>query len=267
MAINLQGEAALALQSEWRWCNKCQGLFYGPLVGDSRCPAGGAHAALAQSGSANYSLHMAEDPSRQSEWRWCHKCQGLFYGPLVDGSWCPAGGAHATPAQTGSPTYSLLTVGGVKIFPENNVEVSREYIPTEVGQTPSQGIEEKVRAWLITPEFIQDLSPINGQPISENFAALNREKARLRVRDHSFLGTFGTILDKLDAVYGHLGRHEFDVANQALLEIPFPSPIPDLTLLLSNIETAFAKDDLPYVITLQRHFIQPSVSRRFRCDR
>src|SRR5215510_10690294 len=119
MAINLQGEAALALQSEWRWCNKCQGLFYGPAVATSRCPAGGAHAAPEQSGSANYSLDTAGDPSRQSEWRWCNKCQGLFYyGPAGGGLRCPAGGAHAAPAQSGSLNYSLLTAPEV-IFLEN----------------------------------------------------------------------------------------------------------------------------------------------------
>jgi hypothetical protein len=101
-------EAHVLLQSDWRWCNKCQGLFYGPAVATSRCPAGGAHAAPAQSGSANYSLLMGPGgASRQSEWRWCNKCQGLFYGPHVGNSKCPAGDAHAAPAQSGSANYSL----------------------------------------------------------------------------------------------------------------------------------------------------------------
>jgi Putative peptidoglycan binding domain len=30
-------------QEGWRWCFKCQGLFYGPSAASSRCPAGGAH--------------------------------------------------------------------------------------------------------------------------------------------------------------------------------------------------------------------------------
>jgi hypothetical protein len=98
-----------ALQSEWRWCNRCQGLFFGPGIGGSRCPAGGAHAAPAESGSANYSLayDAAWDTRRQSEWRWCNKCQGLFYGPAAGTSRCPAGGAHAAPAESRSASYSL----------------------------------------------------------------------------------------------------------------------------------------------------------------
>jgi hypothetical protein len=98
-------------QSEWRWCNRCQGLFYGPNAGTSSCPAGGAHGAPAQSGSVNYAIAHGWDggPGRQGDWRWCSRCQGLFYGPYVGGSRCPAGGAHVPPAQSGSVDYKLIT--------------------------------------------------------------------------------------------------------------------------------------------------------------
>jgi hypothetical protein len=43
----------------------------------------------------------------QVGWRWCHKCQGLFYGPNVKKSVCPAGGAHDS---TGSGNYELTDV-------------------------------------------------------------------------------------------------------------------------------------------------------------
>src|SRR4051812_29122967 len=39
----------------------------------------------------------------QNNWRWCHKCQGLFFGGNP-GSHCPAGGAHD---KTGSGDYLL----------------------------------------------------------------------------------------------------------------------------------------------------------------
>jgi hypothetical protein len=97
-----------AMQSDWRWCNKCQGLFFGSSVANSRCPAGGTHAPAAQSGSADYNLpHNAPAAGRQSEWRWCNRCQGLFYGPSFAASRCPAGGTHASAAQSGSGDYSL----------------------------------------------------------------------------------------------------------------------------------------------------------------
>jgi len=104
------------LQSDWRWCNKCQGLFFGGGVGGSRCPAGGTHAAPSQSGSGNYSLphnvpngyafpaDVPGPPSAlQPDWRWCHKCQGLYFAGNP-GAVCPAGGPHEN---VGSGNYSL----------------------------------------------------------------------------------------------------------------------------------------------------------------
>lgn len=40
----------------------------------------------------------------QDQWRWCHKCQSLCYGPNAAQSVCAAGGHHDT---TGSLNYSL----------------------------------------------------------------------------------------------------------------------------------------------------------------
>jgi hypothetical protein len=94
-------------QSEWRWCSSCQGLYFGPGVGTSVCPAGGTHVPQAVSGSGNYSLphNQPATPGSQSDWRWCNKCQGLFYGGGVANSRCPAGGTHSDPALSGN--YSL----------------------------------------------------------------------------------------------------------------------------------------------------------------
>jgi hypothetical protein len=104
--------AGPTMQIEWRWCDKCQGLFYGPGVAWSVCPGSGTHADPAVSGSGNYGvLHTAPpSPTRQTEWRWCHKCQGLFFGPMVNSSGCPAGGTHAHPAASGSGNYCVTHV-------------------------------------------------------------------------------------------------------------------------------------------------------------
>jgi hypothetical protein len=101
--------AAIQTQSDWRWCNKCQGLFFGGGLANSQCPVGGTHAPPQQSGSGNYSLpHNApENAQRQSDWRWCNKCQGLFFGGGLANSHCPVGGTHAPPQQSGSGNYSL----------------------------------------------------------------------------------------------------------------------------------------------------------------
>jgi hypothetical protein len=91
----------LTTQSDWRWCNKCQGLFFGGNPGP-KCPAGGAHD---KAGSSNYLLrhNLPALDGLQNNWRWCNKCLGLFFGGNA-GSKCPAGGAHD---KTGSGNYSL----------------------------------------------------------------------------------------------------------------------------------------------------------------
>ena len=81
-------------QPDWRWCHKCQGLFFSwgqSSVGS--CPAGGQHE---KGVSGNYTLaHNAPEFPGQPDWRWCYKCQGLFFsgGQSSVGS-CPAGGQH-----------------------------------------------------------------------------------------------------------------------------------------------------------------------------
>jgi murein DD-endopeptidase MepM/ murein hydrolase activator NlpD len=79
-------------QEQWKWCSKCQGLFYSKHS-PSNCPAGsGGH-----TGGGNYSLEhdIGPDYNRQDDWYRCTKCQILFYGGNP-GSVCPAGpGGHS----------------------------------------------------------------------------------------------------------------------------------------------------------------------------
>ena len=79
-------------QSGWRWCKKCQGLFFGPGSPQSACPAGGPHDG---STSGAYVMSFGNGgQDMQAGWRWCKKCQGLFFGPSSPQSACPAGGPH-----------------------------------------------------------------------------------------------------------------------------------------------------------------------------
>ncbi len=98
-------------QHNWRWCHKCQGLFFaGVFAGVAavgRCPAGGGHDG---SRSGDYSLmNNAPDDPGQHGWRWCQQCAGLFFSG--DGTWgrCPDGGPH-DPAHSGD--YSLMGAPG-----------------------------------------------------------------------------------------------------------------------------------------------------------
>jgi hypothetical protein len=88
-------------QDNWRWCHKCQGLYFGGNPG-SHCPAGGPHENV---GSGNYDIvHNWAAAPGQDGWRWCHKCQGMYFS-VNPGSHCPAGGAHDL---TGSGAYKLI---------------------------------------------------------------------------------------------------------------------------------------------------------------
>ncbi len=90
-------------QGGWRWCNKCQGLFFS---GNSQgvCPAWGAHDST---GSGNYQLvdNVVGGPG-QHNWRWCNKCQGLFFDGYPFQGRCPAGDSHII---TGSGNYVLMS--------------------------------------------------------------------------------------------------------------------------------------------------------------
>jgi hypothetical protein len=108
--IGLAGPAqAESTQAGWRWCSKCQGMFYGASSGSMLmgvCPAdGGKHI---DAGSGHY-LEIYDAPvsgKMQAGWSWCVKCQGFFYSHASSGmGHCPAGGAHV---KTGSGAYSAL---------------------------------------------------------------------------------------------------------------------------------------------------------------
>jgi hypothetical protein len=95
-------------QTDWRWCDRCQGLYFGGGVASSRCPAGGTHTAPGRfSSSYGLPFNLTDEPDHQSDWRWCNKCQGLYYGGGVATSSCAAGGTHAPASASGSADYVL----------------------------------------------------------------------------------------------------------------------------------------------------------------
>lgn len=85
------GESMSSQQTDWRWCKKCQGLFFSG-VSLGVCPAGGSHD---PSGSINYKLTIVDgNEGDQRGWRWCKKCQGLFFSLNPTSGYCPTGGGH-----------------------------------------------------------------------------------------------------------------------------------------------------------------------------
>jgi hypothetical protein len=88
-------------QDNWRWCNKCQGLFWAGNPTSGACPTGGGHN---HQGSFNYNLDDGAGGPLQDNWRWCNKCQGLFWAGNPTSGACPTGGGHN---HQGSGDYSL----------------------------------------------------------------------------------------------------------------------------------------------------------------
>src|SRR5258707_25922 len=92
-------------QNDWRWCHKCQGLYFAGNPSQGVCPADGQ--AHENQGSGNYKLTQDNAvPDWQENWRWCHKCQGLHFAGNPSQGICPADGqAHE---MQGSGNYSLV---------------------------------------------------------------------------------------------------------------------------------------------------------------
>jgi len=88
-------------QTGWRWCKKCEGMFFAE-VSLGKCPAAGGHDKTA---SGDYAITVnSVSGVGQHFWRWCNKCQGLFFAGHGPGQ-CPAGAGHDL---KGSGDYSLV---------------------------------------------------------------------------------------------------------------------------------------------------------------
>src|ERR1700680_1542966 len=80
-------------QPNWRFCQKCEAMFFDGFPDKGVCQAGGGH--LAQGFNFNLSYDIAESASAQAAWRYCSKCHVMYYDGFADKGHCTAGGAHA----------------------------------------------------------------------------------------------------------------------------------------------------------------------------
>ncbi len=79
------------VQSEWRSCPRCQGLFFGPLQGT--CPKGGAHSA---DGSFNYGLRVEPPVSADTH---------VFDSGPLSSNLALGGSVHIVTRQNGNFTF------------------------------------------------------------------------------------------------------------------------------------------------------------------
>jgi len=83
-------------QSKWRFCIKCESLFFDSGDGKSNCPAPGGGLHLAAGFNFVLPHDVPETPTAQANWRFCHRCESMFFNSGDGKSHCPApgGGPH-----------------------------------------------------------------------------------------------------------------------------------------------------------------------------
>jgi hypothetical protein len=85
--------AHMNVQQSWRYCQKCEALFYAGHPDQGVCAAGGAHSAEGFDFALPY--NGPATANAQESWRYCQKCQVMFYAGRPDQGVCAAGGAHS----------------------------------------------------------------------------------------------------------------------------------------------------------------------------
>lgn len=77
-------------QSGWRFCQKCQALFFDGDQRKGKCAAGGSH----DEAGFNFTLTHDTVAEGQRDWRSCTKCSTLFFDGYQKKGVCAAGDAH-----------------------------------------------------------------------------------------------------------------------------------------------------------------------------
>ena len=105
----------MAVQTGWRWCAFCEGLFFSGNPSQGACPGqkfGGIRLPHYQGRSGRYAADWGEDSgSQQGNWRWCQKCQGMFFSGSPNQGVCPLDGQAHDGSQSGH--YAILWDNGL----------------------------------------------------------------------------------------------------------------------------------------------------------
>ena len=92
-------------QDKWRWCRKCEGMFFNGNATAGVCPRGGEHDST-KSGFYRFTFGK-RSATDDGNFRWCIKCEGMCFAVLIFTGKCPAGGFHDVGA---SGFYSVKEV-------------------------------------------------------------------------------------------------------------------------------------------------------------
>ncbi len=86
----------MGMQLDWRFCQKCNALFYDGFTGKGVCDAGGGH--VSEGFIFALPHDIPETPTSQGAWRFCPKCFTMHFDGFPDKGSCAAGGPHAVGA-------------------------------------------------------------------------------------------------------------------------------------------------------------------------
>jgi hypothetical protein len=96
-----QGATDQTGQKNWRFCGQCHSLFWAPDSAPAgACPAGGKHEPRGWNFYLPNTEQGATDQTGQKDWRFCVRCQGLFFDGFANKGVCPGamgGGFHINP--------------------------------------------------------------------------------------------------------------------------------------------------------------------------
>jgi hypothetical protein len=81
-------------QSQWRFCDKCETLFFNGFGAKGSCPAGGGHNAQGYNFGLPHGNQLGETEKAQVNWRYCSKCFSMYWDGSADMGRCSAGGGH-----------------------------------------------------------------------------------------------------------------------------------------------------------------------------
>jgi len=77
---------------QWRFCNKCGGMFFDGRPRKGPCSGGGTHES--QGLEFDHARDQPETPRAQANWRLCQKCFLMTYDGFAEKGVCPGGGGH-----------------------------------------------------------------------------------------------------------------------------------------------------------------------------
>jgi hypothetical protein len=77
-------------QSAWRFCNKCDAMFFDGYPQKGACRAGGGHFAQGFMFTLRFDSRAVGEP----DWRFCNKCFVIFHNRDSNPRVCAAGGGH-----------------------------------------------------------------------------------------------------------------------------------------------------------------------------